>query len=262
VQRLRRLLSSRRDRREERSFAFEGPTLLAAAIHAGIAVERAFVAADSRSDEVDVAIDLARAAGTPVATLAPGVLEKVADAVTPHGCAAIARERRTSLEELSLDGLLVVLDEVRDPGNLGAVVRVAEAAGCRGVVLTGSPADPFGPKALRGSTGSTFRIPIVEAGPIGPLLDHLAARGVATVATSSHGGEDFARFAWPDAVAIVLGNEAAGLDARALDVCGRRVMIPLVEAVESLNLAVTAGILVFAASRHLAERDAPAKVLR
>ena len=194
--------------------------------------------------------------------LAGGVLEKVADAVTPQGCAAIARRPRAELSDLALDGLLLVLDDVRDPGNLGAVVRVAEAAGCEAVLLTGSPVDPFGPKALRGSTGSTFRLPVVEAGAVAPLLDALSARGVTTMATSSHGGEDFAQVDWPEATAIVLGNEASGLDRATVEACARRVTIPLVEPVESLNLAVTAGILTFSATRRLSERVSSAQVLR
>ena len=194
--------------------------------------------------------------------LSAGVLEKVADAVTPQGCAAIARQDRTTLADLALVGTVLVLDEVRDPGNLGAVVRVAEAAGCEAVVLTGSPVDPYGPKALRGSTGSTFRLPVVEAGAAVPLLDALAAKGVVTMATSSHGGQDFARIDWPAATAIVLGNEASGLDAATVEACARRVTIPIAAPVESLNLAVTAGILAFSAARHLTERSTSAQVLR
>ncbi len=223
---------------------------------------RVFVAVDARSEEVDAAADAARAAGIDVSLLSAGVLDKVADAVAPQGCAAIARQRSARLDDLALSGTVLVLDEVRDPGNLGAVVRVAEAAGCEAVLLTGSPVDPFGPKALRGSTGSTFRLPVVEAGAPLPLLDALAARGVVTMATSSHEGEDFATIDWPEATAIILGNEASGLDPTTVEACARRVTIPLAASVESLNLAVTAGILVFSAARHLTERPASAQVLR
>lgn len=236
--------------------------MLVAALEAGIDVERVFVAADARSAEVDAAVGLARSKGVPVAGLAPGVLEKVADAATPHGCAAVALDRRTSIGELALRGQLLVLDEVRDPGNLGAVVRVAEAAGCEAVLLAGSSADPFGPKALRGSTGSTFRVPVVEAGPVLALLDMLGENGVVTMATSSHEGEDFGAIDWPSAVAIVLGNEAAGLDAATVAACERRVTIPICAPVESLNLAVTAGILAFSAARGLTARTPSVQVLR
>ena len=221
-----------------------------------------FFAADADGAEIDAARAAARGAGIRIGLLAPGVLEKVADAVAPQGCVTIAPDCRPTLGDLSLTGGLLVLDEVRDPGNLGAVVRVAEAAGFEAIVLTGAAVDPYGPKALRGSTGSTFRLPVVEVGPILPLLETLTERGVVTMATSSHEGDDFAVIEWPERVAIVLGNEAAGLDQAVVTACARRITIPIAESVESLNLAVSAGILAFAVSRRLTARGASAQVLR
>ena len=225
-------------------------------------IEQVFVASDAQSPELSSAVSSARAAGVSVAMLADGVLEKVADAVTPQGCAAIAPATPMGLSDISFEGLVLILDDVRDPGNLGAVARVAEAAGCSALVLTGSPVDPFGPKALRGSTGSMFRLPVVEAGPIAPLLEVLVGRGVVTVATSSHEGEDFAAFDWPGSVAIVLGNEATGLDATSMERCTHRITIPIAATVESLNLSVTAGVLAFAAVRRLTAQRPSTQVLR
>ena len=98
----------------------------------------------ARSADVAASCEQAADAGVTGAMLRSEVLVKISDAVTPHGCAAIVRSQDLHLDDIG-DGDLVILDEVRDPGNLGAVVRVAEAAGTAGVVLTGSSADPFGP---------------------------------------------------------------------------------------------------------------------
>lgn len=209
--------------------------------------------------EVESAATLSRRAassGCSVAVLRADVLARISDAVTPQGCAAIVGSRTFGFDALG-DGDLVVLEDARDPGNLGAVVRVAEAAGAAGVVLAGSSADPFGPKALRASAGSTLRLPVVEGGALDAVLSHLGRRGMTTVATSSHGGEDFASFHWPHPMALVLGNEAHGLDPVSIGRCDRTVAIPLAEQVESLNLSVAAGILLFASARRLRSTKTP-----
>lgn len=208
---------------------------------------------EAAAEQPSIAALLAQAegAGASVAQLRSGVLERISDAATPQGLVASAQRSERSLAELRLDGAVIVLDEVSDPGNLGAVVRVAEAAGLEAVLLAGSSADPFGPKALRASTGSTFRLPVVEAGPVGSLIAELARRGIPSLAASSHGGEDFAALEIPERCAIVLGSEAAGLSDETIAACASAIRIPMAEPVESLNLAVSAGLLAFAASRGL-----------
>jgi len=237
-------------------FAFEGPSLLSAALEAGWFIERVFVAPDGHHHpDVSEAAERARAVGIDISSLETGVLEKVADAATPQPCAAIARTRETPLEEIMLDGVVLVLDEVRDPGNLGAVIRVAEATSCVGVYLVGECTDPFGPKALRASAGSAFRLPIVQGESSHSTLNALSAAGFTSFATSSHVGLDFAEVSWPIRSAIVFGNEAAGLSPSMIDACDTSVRIPLAETVESLNLSVAAGILAMSAARGLRAPD-------
>jgi len=246
------LLSSRRSRREEQQFAFEGPELLRAAVGAGWPVERVFLAPEAHElPEVLKAVDAAERQGAQIHELALGVLERVADAATPQPCVGVAHSREHSLADLRLPGVVLVLDEVRDPGNLGAVIRVAEASGCGGVLLLGESADAFGPKALRASTGSSFRLPVVVVRNRDEAFSWMRERSVVTFATSSHAGADFGTLDWPASSAIILGNEAAGLSEETIAVCDRSVMIPMAEPVESLNLAVAAGILAMGATRHL-----------
>ena len=175
----------------------------------------------------------------------------MADAASPQPIVAVAATSTSALDELDLDGVLLVLDRVRDPGNLGAVLRVAEAAGLRAVVLSGDSTDPFGPKALRASTGSAFRLPIVEVPALGALVGELQERSLRVFATSSHSGSDFAHVDWPDRCAIVLGNESAGLGDEDRRACDETLRIPIAAAVESLNLSVAAGILAMASVRRL-----------
>ena len=179
----------------------------------------------------------------------------MADAVTPQPLAAIISMRLLDLDALEVAPLILVADRVSDPGNLGALVRVAEASGAAGLVLTGSCADPFGPKALRASAGSALRLPIVEVPDLPGAVGVLRASGYVVAATTPHGARDFTKVEWPERVALVLGSEAHGLDAMTLAGAELRVGIPMAHGPESLNLAVSAGILSMAIVRRLTSQE-------
>jgi TrmH family RNA methyltransferase len=249
VQRLRKILSSRRVRREERIFALEGPELLTSALGASWPLDALYVDEDAHGQALEDALARADAAGLARRTLKAGVLAQVADAVAPQGCVAVAQQRPWRREDLRTP-IVIVLDRINDPGNLGAVVRVAEATRSS-VMLTAGSTDPWGPKALRASTGSMFRTPVVEGGDIDEVLTVLRRDGRRVVGTSSHRGADFASLEWPRPMVLVFGTEAAGLDESVLASVDDVVSIPLPDTVESLNLSVAAGILTVAASRGL-----------
>lgn len=249
VQQLRRLLSSRRNRREEGLFAFEGPELLRSALDANIQIARVFEDVDAPS-EVHETCELARTRGVKVNLVDHKAFLGAADAMSPQGCAGIAEQILAEQTSPIGRSFFLVLDEIQDPGNVGALLRVAEGCGVTTVFITGASADPFGPKALRAATGSTFRIVVAERPSVTDLLDELADQGVTTFATSSHNGEDYADLAWPDATALVLGNEGAGLSDEIMSRCARGVRIPLQGALESLNVSVAGGILAMSIARH------------
>ncbi len=208
----------------------------------------------ARAREQDIDVVLLRA----------GVLARLADAVNPQPIVACLTGQPGSLEELSDGaGFVLVAHQIADPGNLGALMRIAEASAADAVVVTGSSADPFGPKALRGSAGSALRLTILEHRDGLEALALLRARGLAVVGTSPHEGEDFAHLTWPAKVALVLGNEAHGLDDDLLRAGDVAVRIPMASAVESLNLSVAAGILAMSFRRGLrapGEPSAPSTI--
>lgn len=200
-------------------------------------------------------VDQARRDGHLVDVLARGVLERSSDAKTPQGCAFVARRVSMKLDDLVATSFVLVVDAIQDPGNLGAMMRVAEGCGADAVVVTGASADPFGPKALRASTGSAFRVPVFEVGHVTEAIEFLASHGVTTYATSSHGGSDFVAMTWAPAVALVFGNEGAGLDPAAQDACDELVCIPMEGSLESFNISVAGGILAMAVHRGLRSPD-------
>jgi len=150
---------------------------------------------------------------------------------------------------------LLIASGVQDPGNAGALVRVADAAGAAGVIIAGG-ADPFGPKAIRASAGSVFRLPILRLAGTPPLIEEIArlrAGGLAVIGAVPRGGRDYRELLPGDRVALVLGGEGAGLAPPLIAAMDHLVTIPLREGVESINVTSAAAVLLFGfARRHAA----------
>jgi TrmH family RNA methyltransferase len=187
--------------------------------------------------------------------LAPGVLERVSSTETPQNPIAIVtmRDHGDVGNLLTRASFVVVLDRIADPGNLGTIMRSAEASGVDLVVLTTGSVDPYNPKVVRASAGALFRVPVV-----GATLDEVGAAGLTTFGTTSHeaSGRNVEPYTEADLtgrVAIVMGNEAAGLPEEWSDTVGpiaQWLTIPHVGSSESLNVAMATTVLVFEAARQ------------
>jgi TrmH family RNA methyltransferase len=246
VQRLRRLLARRRARHEERAFVLEGPRLLQAALDSGVHLERVFVGDGVDDPCVTRALDR----GVPVLRLERGVMERVAATLTPQPVAGVVPFVDVPLEAVVPATLVVVCVEIRDPGNLGTVVRSAEAAGAGGVVCCDGSADLYNPKVVRASAGSLFHVPVVVGGEPVEVLERLGAAGLRRFGTVARGGDA------PDVVdlrapsAIVLGNEAHGLPTAVDPRLDGRITIPMAGRTESLNVGMVAAVVCFEAARQ------------
>lgn len=177
--------------------------------------------------------------------LAPGVLERVADAVTPQGVLAAARLPVASLEAVR-PGTVLVLCDLRDPGNVGTLIRTADATGAAGVVLAGPGVDPTNPKALRASAGSIFHVPVVVAGLDEALWD-LRAKGATLLASVARGGQDPCASDLAGPCALLIGNEATGLAEDVVARCDGTLTIPMAGRAESLNAAMAGAMLAYEA---------------
>lgn len=216
----------------------EGPGLVAEAVAAGVELEAVY-AAPSAAQAV-------AAFGVPVQVLAEGVLERVATTVAPQPMLAVARCPDVTLSTLGAARFVVVAAGLADPGNLGTVLRVAEAAGADGLVLTPGTVDPYSPKVVRASAGALFHLPVVVDVAAGELAFGLGLPLLATVAT---GGVPYDEAPLGPPVAIVLGNEAHGLPDD-LPVDGV-VSIPHAGRAESLNVAMAAAVVCFEVARRM-----------
>lgn len=219
-------------------YVIEGPGLVTEAVAAGVELEAIYAAPS--------AVERASALGAPVQVLAKGVLERVATTVSPQPMLAVARCPDVALSALASARFVVVAAGVADPGNLGTVLRVAEAAGAEGVVLTPGTVDPYSPKVVRASAGALFHLPVVVDAAVGELANGL---GLPLLATAAAGGVPYDEAPLDPPVAVVLGNEAHGIPGD-LAVVGV-VSIPHAGRAESLNVAMAAAVVCFEVARRM-----------
>jgi len=171
---------------------------------------------------------------------------------TPQGVAGLVRWKEFPVEDLlakSQAGPLLVMAGVQDPGNLGTIIRSAEAFGASGVVLGEGTVSPFNPKVVRASAGSVFRLPMARA-KLSEVLDGMKALGLRLVATASHKGTPLDQANLSGPLAIFIGSEGAGVSRDLIKAMDETVAIPQAPQVESLNVGVAASIVLYEVARQ------------
>jgi TrmH family RNA methyltransferase len=192
--------------------------------------------------------EAARDAGIEVVFTTEGVLDAMADTVTPQGIVAVARQTPTSVRDVfaASPRLVAICEEVRDPGNLGTIIRAADAAGADAVILTGRTVDPYNPKVVRATTGSLFHLPIAVGVDLASAVERAHAAGVRVVAADVGGGDFLAaRALLAEPTAWLFGNEARGLDEESLALADLSLRLPIYGSAESLNLATAASVCLY-----------------
>ncbi|HJG92557.1 MAG TPA: RNA methyltransferase [Brachybacterium massiliense] len=266
-------LTGRSARRRQERFRVEGPLAVHSLLeHRPELAREVFLTERAASDHPELA-RLARAAGTPLRTVDEQILRAMlrdqstgaestsADgaSVTPQGAVAVAAlpaedpARATeAVRALPTSGPLtvLVLHEVRDPGNVGTLIRTADASGADLVLLTRTCADPYSPKAVRAAVGSLFHLPVLAGAEIEDLLAELSTAGITAAATSGYAAEELFTAELPDRLAWILGNEARGLDEKTLAAAPLAVRIPLAGRAESLNVHTAATVCLFETLRR------------
>jgi TrmH family RNA methyltransferase len=247
-----RALKERGARPEGELCLLEGPKLVDEALAARVTIAEVVVASGAEGRPA-VATTLAalRARGVRIRRLTDKLVAALSEAESTQGLMALAH--RPVFDEAGLFDdvpLILVAVGIQNPGNLGAILRSAEAAGATGAYLTEGCADPCSWKALRGSMGSAFRVPQVRGLPPGEVLDRLEDRRVPALAATIDGETRYDEADLAEPVALVLGTEGAGLPAEVARRAATRLRIPLPSSVESLNVGVAAGLLLFEAARQ------------
>lgn len=235
-------LQTRAAREESGLFLCEGEHMVAEALrYAKSSVTAVFV---TESRQQAYAALLNASPKTHIYTVPDHVLDTLTQVKTPQGIAATVRlPARAALD--SLGSRVVLLEAVQDPGNVGTILRTADAAGFDACVLTAGCADPFAPKTLRATMGSIFRMPIVTQSSAPQAAETLRAQGYAVLASVLDGDDFYTRAPLPQKVCLLIGNEGAGITPPLAAVATHRFRLPMRGGAESLNAAIAAAVFMY-----------------
>lgn len=235
-----RSLHAVKGRKKENMFVVEGGNGVAAALQTRWPLQRLLLPNNEIGEEWKT---LAQAANVETQRVDDEILEYLSEAQTSPDVIAIAK--MPSPRDLQLSGLTLVLDELGDPGNVGTLIRTADAVGASEIVLTNGSADAWSPKVVRSSAGSVFHLP-PQSSTGTELVGQLQRENVPLVVAVAHDGEDCFRFRWPSKCALVLGHETRGISPELEAAATARVTIPMFGEAESLNVASAGAILLYA----------------
>jgi RNA methyltransferase, TrmH family len=253
-----RALAQKKHRDEEKAFLAEGLKLAIDALDGGWAVKTLIFAKSARGNAlVEKTAARALASGGDVLEVSEKVLEAITRRDNPQNVVSVLKQRTLPLERIEAKpgDVVVALDRVRDPGNLGTVIRTADAVGAKAVVLVGETTDPFGLEAVRATMGSLFAVPLVRASE----ESFIAWRGrvaFRTLGTHLKGTTDFRKLPKDGRPTLLLmGNEAQGLNEALSGACDLLTRIPQIGQADSLNLAVATGVMLFELRRDALTLD-------
>jgi len=247
-----------RDGRIDEKIFLEGLRLVGEAARSRIAIDSLFVT-DEMLEQFDESELTAWLRPERIYEVSESLLQSIADTNTTQGIIAIAERPGSTPERIDeihtrRVPLVVMLHEINNPSNLGAIMRTAEAAGVAGVVVSEGSADVFSPKALRAAMGSSLRLPIWSGARFDEAIDWAKRNKLRTVAADISGERSYADVDWQIPRMLVFGSEAHGLGEEELAQIDELVVIPMENDVESLNIGVACGVILFEARRQAAER--------
>ncbi len=254
---LRRLARSAAARRAEGVFLVEGVTLSAEAVAAGLPIREVYIETSRADEESRVLSEQLAGAGAPLVEIESGTLAKVGASVTPQPLLAVVERPAVAAPESApgephdeAGSFVLVAVSVADPGNAGTLLRCAEAAGAGSVIFAGDGVDPYGPKAVRASAGSVFRLPPLLAGDPAATLEDLRGRGLRTLGAAAGRGLPYDTADLSPPLALVVGSESHGLPASLEGSIDEWVHVPLGGQAESLNVGAAAAVLCFEVQRR------------
>jgi len=241
------LLKKSKERREQKAFVIEGRKMFEEICEHPKRIIKAYFS-ESYWNEI---YEGKKTPEIPYEVVSDSVFDAMAETVTPQGVLAIVRMPEYSLSDMvAAAGTLVLLENLRDPGNLGTILRTAEAAGVSGVILSKESVDVYNPKVIRSTMGAVYRVPFLYVEDFYGLLKQLREESVRLMAAHLKGTKTFDQADYSGKIGILIGNEANGLTDEAAALAGEKVLIPMAGNVESLNAAVAAALLMYEAFRN------------
>lgn len=251
IQRL-RALSDPKYRKQEKAFLIEGIKMVEEALRDDLGVLMVAAAPSLTRHHGMGIIRLAESRGVRLLWISERLMDALADSKTPQPVMAVVAMRKHSEEELLAHParLIVIAHRLQDPGNLGTMIRTAEAAGASGIALSKQTVDPFNAKSVRASMGSILRLPIVHGVDSGSFIEQCRRRGFQTAAAVLNGEKTHFDVDLTKPTALVFGQEGAGLPQDLLSGIDLQVRIPMAATIDSLNVAASAAVVLYEAMRQ------------
>lgn len=255
VKRIRKL-QQKKYREKEGAFFVEGIRIVLTALEQNAPVQTLVYAPDLLTSETALAVlEAQKQAGRDVVTMTADVFQTLSGRDNAVGLGAILQARLLPLSAISVEpnAILVALDRISDPGNLGTIIRTVDAVGGAGVILVGSTTDPFHPTAMRASMGALFNMPLSTVEEPRELLGWARRHNMQIVATSAHAPHSFWQAPYQTPLLVLIGSEGEGLDPALQDIADLSVSIPMHGVASSLNVAVATGLILYEVRRSLSE---------
>ena len=242
-------LKQKKYRQERQLFLAEGLRTVEEAIESNTVIQLFYTAIED--ERTRAVLETAAEKGLELYCVSENVMKKISDTDSPQGIVAVCKMQNMKLENLFAKGeMLLVLDRVGDPGNVGTMLRTADAAGIGGIVLLKGCVDIYAPKTVRSTMGSLFHIPVFAGADEALFIKAAKRAGYELLVTTLEGADNLYKADLRGRIAFVMGNEANGVTSTLLQEADKRVYIPMQGRAESLNVAIAAGVVMFEALRR------------
>ncbi|NQU16555.1 MAG: RNA methyltransferase [Candidatus Saganbacteria bacterium] len=243
IQNIRTILENKSVRKKEGKFVIEGPHLIEEALSD---IEYIIY---TKKHQVMIK---AKEKGIPCYEISDKEYKKLSDVVTPQGIMAVVTSRDLSLQQISdkANSLIIACIDIQDPGNMGTIIRAADAANVSGIIASEGCVDIYNQKTIRSTAGSLFHIPVVQVDDIRDALVWLKSKNYKIVATDTAGICDYWEINYTENTVVLIGNEGAGLGQEILSTADSVVKVPLPGKAESLNAAICASVIMYEALRQ------------
>ena len=250
IKRLVNLKKKRKLRDEESVFLVEGIRMFREVPLDKL--KEVYVSESFYKKEKDTVKEVLKDSKVRVEELTDTVFAHASDTKTPQGILCVVEQMNHEINELTSAKcpLIMVLDHLQDPGNLGTMIRTGEGAGITGVIMNNQTVDIFNPKTIRATMGSIFRVPFVYVPELSPVLTQMHEKGIHTYAAHLKGQKYYDSFSFREPTAFLIGNEGNGLTKEISDQAGQYLKIPMEGKVESLNASIAAALLMYEAHRQ------------
>lgn len=244
-------LHKKKDRWNKKEFFIEGVRSIEQCIKSGSKIKKIFYSSELLNEDGDKLLRNLSSDDYEIYEVTKSIFKEISDTDNPQGMLAVVSFNEYKLEDiLKSDNFFIVLDRVQDPGNLGTIIRTADAFGANGVIVTSGCVDVYNPKTIRSTMGSIFQIPIVHISDITDAISLLKRRGIITVSSSLDTDKYLFDIDFKVDLALVIGNEANGISREVIEMSDELVKIPMTGSAESLNAAIASGVIMYEVLRQ------------